>query len=85
MISSRESVIQVRGFIAATRGESPSRAPRDHPYAAYMKQLAVCGWDEYTAALVDALAERADLRPVAIGDDRPAALVRARAATGLPC
>ena len=50
-----------------------------------MKQLAVCGWDEYTAALVDALAERADLRPVAIGDDRPAALVRARAATGLPC
>lgn len=50
-----------------------------------MKQLAVCGWDEYTAALVDALTERADLHLVAIGDDRPAALVRARAATGLPC
>ena len=50
-----------------------------------MKQLAVCGWDEYTAALVDAFAERAGLRPVAIGDDRPASLVRARTATGLPC
>lgn len=28
---------------------------------------------------------RTDLRAIAIGDDRPAALVRARAATGLPC
>ncbi len=50
-----------------------------------IRHLAVCGWDEYTAALVDALEERTGLRAVAIGDDRPAALVRARAVTGLPC
>ncbi len=50
-----------------------------------MKRLVVCGWDERSAALVRALALRTDLRAVAIGDDRPAALVRARAATGLPC
>ena len=79
-----------RGFPTHTQGESLSTPPGAHTYAACMnqtgiKQLAVCGWDEYTAALVDALAERTDLRPVAIGDDRPASLVRARAATGLPC
>lgn len=50
-----------------------------------MKRLAVCGWDEQSAALLRALTLRSDLRAVAIGDDRPAALVRARAATGLPC
>ena len=50
-----------------------------------MKRLAVCGWDEQSAALLRAISLRTDLRVVAIGDDRPAALVRARAATGLPC
>ena len=50
-----------------------------------MKRVAVCGWDQQTAALLRAIAQRTDLRPVAIGDDRPAALVRARTATGLPC
>jgi hypothetical protein len=50
-----------------------------------MKRLVVCGWDEQTAALVRAISLRSELRPVAIGDDRPAALVRARSATGLPC
>jgi len=50
-----------------------------------MKRLVVCGWDEQTAALLRAVSLRSDLRAVAIGDDRPAALVRARTATGLPC
>lgn len=50
-----------------------------------MKRLAVCGWDEQTARLVRAISLRSDLRATAIGDDRAAALVRARAATGLPC
>jgi hypothetical protein len=50
-----------------------------------MKRLAVCGWDERTATLVRAISLRSDLRATAIGDDRAAALVRARAATGLPC
>jgi len=50
-----------------------------------MKRLAVCGWDERSAALLRAISLRSDLRAVAIGDDRPAALVRARTATGLPC
>lgn len=50
-----------------------------------MKRLVVCGWDEQSAALLRAISLRSDLRVVAIGDDRPAALVRARAATGLPC
>lgn len=50
-----------------------------------MQRLAICGWDERTAALVRAISRRTELRPVAIGDDRPAALVRARTATGLPC
>ena len=50
-----------------------------------MNRLAVCGWDEQIAALVRAISLRSDLEAVAIGDDRPAALVRARAATGLPC
>jgi hypothetical protein len=50
-----------------------------------MKRLAVCGWDEETAALLRAISLRSDLRATAIGDDRPAALVRARTATGLPC
>jgi hypothetical protein len=50
-----------------------------------MKRLAICGWDERSAALLRAISLRTDLRAVAIGDDRPAALVRARSATGLPC
>jgi hypothetical protein len=50
-----------------------------------MKRLAVCGWDERTAALLRAISLRSDLRAVAIGDDRPASLVRAKSATGLPC
>ena len=50
-----------------------------------MNRLAVCGWDQQTAGLIRAISLRTDLRPVAIGDDRPAALVRARTATGLPC
>ncbi len=42
------------------------------------------GWNDSTPALLEALREHADLEAVAIGDERPAALVRARSATSLP-
>ncbi|MCC6237059.1 MAG: hypothetical protein IT299_05740 [Dehalococcoidia bacterium] len=49
-----------------------------------MRRLAVYGWSDATPTLLVALRERAGFEAVAIGDERPAALVRARAATGLP-
>ena len=50
-----------------------------------MRRIAICGWDERAAALLHALTRSGRWQAVAIGDHRPAALVRARAATGLPC
>jgi precorrin-6B methylase 2 len=47
-------------------------------------RLATYGWNDSTAALLEALRENAGLTAVAVGDERPAPLVRARAATGLP-
>lgn len=47
--------------------------------------LAVCGWENDTLDLVTALRRHARLVPVAVGDPRPAQLVRARADTALPC
>ena len=49
-----------------------------------MEQLAVYGWSDATPALLETLREVAGFEAVAVGDERPAALVRARAATGLP-
>lgn len=49
-----------------------------------MEQLAVYGWSDATPALLESLREVAGFEAVAVGDERPAALVRARAATGLP-
>ncbi len=49
-----------------------------------MRRLAVYGWTDSTPALIEALREHARLEAVAIGDERSAALVRARGATGLP-
>ncbi len=49
-----------------------------------MRRLAVYGWTDSTAALLEALRDHARLQAVAIGDERPAALVRARSVTGLP-
>ncbi|MFN8638368.1 MAG: hypothetical protein U0360_02670 [Dehalococcoidia bacterium] len=48
-----------------------------------MRTLAVYGWSDSTPALLEALRTRAELEAVAIGDERPAALARARTATGL--
>lgn len=50
-----------------------------------MNRLAVYGWSDDMLPLLQALREEAALEPVAIGDERPAALVRARGATGLAC
>lgn len=54
-----------------------------------MDRLIVCGWDEDAAALLETLlAElrgRARLQAVAVGDGHASQLVRARAATQLPC
>jgi hypothetical protein len=49
-----------------------------------MDRLAVYGWTDATAPLLEALCEHPQLKAVAIGDERPAALVRARAATARP-
>ena len=49
-----------------------------------MERLAVYGWSDSTLALLAALRAHAGLEAIAIGDERPAALVRARTATGLP-
>lgn len=50
-----------------------------------MDRLLVCGWDDDTEALLEALRLHAALQAVAVGDQRGANLVRARAATQLPC
>lgn len=50
-----------------------------------MRRIAVYGWDEHSALLVQALERAGGLVAVAVGDRRAAALVRARQATGLPC
>lgn len=50
-----------------------------------MDRIAVFGWDEATRPQLEVLERVAGLRPIAVGDRRPAALVRARRATGLPC
>lgn len=49
-----------------------------------MRKLAVYGWSDSTSALLEALREHASLEAVAVGDERPGALIRARTATGLP-
>jgi hypothetical protein len=48
-----------------------------------MKRLIICGWNDGTAELADAL-EAHGLRTVATGDRRPDRLLRARARTSLP-
>lgn len=48
-------------------------------------RVAIYGWDEDAAEAWRALTARPGVIAVAIGDGRHAALVRARAATGLPC
>lgn len=50
-----------------------------------MYRLAVCGWDAQSPALLDRLSARAALHPACVGSSRAADLVRARAATALPC
>lgn len=50
-----------------------------------MHRLAVYGWDEHEARLLNALQHAAPFTLAAVGDARAAALVRARAATGGPC
>lgn len=50
-----------------------------------MRTLGVYGWSDSTLPLLEALHAHADLEAVAIGDERPAALARARTATGLAC
>lgn len=50
-----------------------------------MPRIAVVGWDDRSPQVLDALERAAGLVPVAVGDRRGAALVRARQATGLPC
>lgn len=49
-----------------------------------MDRLAIFGWTHSTPALVAALAEGAGLEAAAVGDERPAALARARGALGVP-
>ena len=48
-------------------------------------RVAIYGWDETARPQLEALERVAGLRAIAVGDRRPAALVRARTATGLPC
>jgi hypothetical protein len=50
-----------------------------------MHRLAVYGWDEHEPRLLNALQHAAHFTLAAVGDTRPSALVRARAATGSPC
>lgn len=50
-----------------------------------MDRLAIFGWSPSTPALVHALAEGARLEPAAVGDERSAALARARRALEIPC
>ncbi|MSP21483.1 MAG: hypothetical protein EXR66_00400 [Dehalococcoidia bacterium] len=50
-----------------------------------MDRLAIFGWTYSTPALAAALAEGADLEAAAVGDERSAALARARGALGVPC
>ena len=50
-----------------------------------MHRLAVYGWDDEAARLLDALQSAVPFRLAAVGDRRASALVRARAATGSPC
>jgi hypothetical protein len=50
-----------------------------------MDRLAIFGWTRTTPALVTALAEGAGLEAGAVGDERPAALARARGVLGVPC
>jgi hypothetical protein len=50
-----------------------------------MERLVVCGWEHDESALLQALREQAQLETVAIGDQYPARLVRARTATRLAC
>ncbi len=50
-----------------------------------MDRLIVCGWDDDAEPLLEALRLHANLQPVAVGDERAANLVRARAATRLSC
>jgi len=55
-----------------------------HLIPALPGRLAICGWNEGSAALSRALTA-GGFTPAAVGDPRAAALVRARTATGLPC
>lgn len=50
-----------------------------------MHRLAVYGWNEHEARLLNALQHAAPFTLAAVGDVRPSALIRARAATGGPC
>ncbi|MFA7295970.1 MAG: hypothetical protein WC211_02125 [Dehalococcoidia bacterium] len=50
-----------------------------------MERLVVCGWEHDESALLQALREQAQLETVAVGDQYPARLVRARTATRLAC
>ena len=50
-----------------------------------MDRLAISGWTDQAARLLAALQDIASVSVAAIGDRDPAALVRARAATGSPC
>lgn len=50
-----------------------------------MDRLVVCGWDDDTEPLLEALRLHAGLQAVAVGDERAASLVRARTATRLSC
>lgn len=50
-----------------------------------MNRLAVFGWDDEASRLLAALTEAASFRIAAVGDRSTGALVRARAATGVPC
>lgn len=50
-----------------------------------MERLVVCGWEYDENALLRALREQAGLETVAVGDQHPTHLVRARSATRLAC
>ncbi|MSQ36296.1 MAG: hypothetical protein EXR63_04035 [Dehalococcoidia bacterium] len=63
----------------------PTPRPLSHPSARAAEQILVCGWDDALPPLLRALDREAGLRACAIGDARPAQLIRARQATGAPC
>jgi hypothetical protein len=48
-------------------------------------RLALYGWTDAAVELLGALERHGGYAPVAVGDERPAALARARGATGLAC